>query len=181
MEKGPTGPFFVVGLPAPTALPTFHNLRRLEEFTMKYRTTIRQTGANTTGIPVPPEVMEGLGGGKRPAVIVRIGDFSYRSSVASMGGESMISLSAERREASGLKGGDDVEVELTLDTTPREVEVPPDLQAALDAEPAAKAFFGSLAYSHKLRHVLSITEAKTDETRRRRIDKAVATLRAGRK
>jgi hypothetical protein len=148
---------------------------------MKYRTTIRQTGSATTGIPVPPEVVEGLGGGKRAAVVVRIGDFSYRSTVASMGGEYLISLSAERREASGLKGGDDVEVELNLDTTPREVEVPGDLQAALDAEPAAKAFFSSLAYSHKLRHVLSVTEAKTDETRRRRIDKAMEALRAGKK
>jgi len=148
---------------------------------MKYRTTIRQTGSATTGIPVPPEVVEGLGGGKRAPVVVRIGDFSYRSSIASMCGESLISLSAERREASGLKGGDAVEVELTLDTAPREVDVPPDLQAALDAEPAAKAFFSSLAYSHQLRHALSVFEAKTDEKRRRRTDKAMETLRTGKK
>ena len=130
---------------------------------------------------MPSEVVEGLGGGKRPAVVVRIGDFSYRSSIASMRGEAMIPLSAERREASGLEGGDDVEVELTLDTAPRKVEVPADLQAALDAEPVAKDFFASLAYSYQLRHVLSVTDAKTDETRRRRIVKAVETLRAGKK
>ena len=147
---------------------------------MQYDTTILQIG-NNTGIEVPPSVIEALGGGKKPAVIVTIGSFSYRSSVAVMGGKYLISLSAERRAASGLKGGDLIQVELQLDTAPREVTVPDDLAAALAAEPEAKAFFESLSYSNQSRHVLSITDAKTPETRQRRVDKAIEMLRAGKK
>lgn len=147
---------------------------------MKFKTTILQTG-NNTGIEVPPEVVEGLGGGKKPAVAVTIGGFSYRSSIAVMGGKFLIPLSAERRTESGIKGGDAVEVELALDTTPREVTVPDDLAAALAGDAAAKAFFETLSYSNKLRHVLSVTDAKTPETRQRRIDKVLEMMRAGKK
>ena len=147
---------------------------------MRYDTTILQIG-NNTGIEVPAAVIEALGGGKKPAVVVTIGSFSYRSSVAVMGGKYLISLSAERRAASGLKGGDLIQVELQLDTAPREVTVPDDLAAALAAEPEAKAFFESLSYSNQSKHVLSITDPKTPETRQRRVDKAMEMLRAGKK
>lgn len=147
---------------------------------MKFKTTILQTG-NNTGIEVPPEVVEGLGGGKKPAVTVTIGSFSYRSSIAVMGGKFLIPLSAERRAESGIKGGDAVEVELALDTTPREVIVPDDLAVALAGDAAAAAFFETLSYSNKLRHVLSVTDAKTPETRQRRIDKVLEMMRAGKK
>jgi hypothetical protein len=130
---------------------------------------------------VPPEVIEALGGGKKPKVAVSINGFEYRSTVAVMGGKFMISFSSDKRAASGIKGGDPIDVTLELDTTPREVDIPADFAAALDAEPAAKTFFDSLAYSHQLRHVLSITDAKTDETRTKRIAKAMDMLRAGKK
>lgn len=147
---------------------------------MKFKTNIVQLG-NNTGIEVPPEVVEGLGGGKKPAVVVTIGSYSYRSSLATMGGKFVISLSAERRAESGLKGGDEVEVELALDTAARDVVVPDDLAAALVDDAAAKAFFEGLSYSNKLRHVLSVTEAKTPDTRKKRIEKAMVMLRAGTK
>ena len=147
---------------------------------MMFRTTILQSG-NNTGIEVPAEVVEALGGGKKPAVVVTIGSYSYRSSVAVMGGKFLIPLSAERRAESGIKGGDEVQVDLALDTQPREVTVPEDLSVALAGDAAAKAFFETLSYSNRLRHVLSITDAKTPETRRKRIDKAVELLRAGKK
>jgi hypothetical protein len=147
---------------------------------MKFSTTILQSG-NNTGIVVPPAVVDGLGGGKKPAVTVTIGSYSYRSSVAVMGGQFLIPLSAERRAESGIKGGDAIEVELTLDTEPREVVVPEDLSLALAGDAAAKAFFESLSYSNKLRHVLSITDAKTPETRQKRIDKTMDMLRSGKK
>ena len=147
---------------------------------MKFKTTILQSG-NNTGIEVPTEVVEGLGGGKKPAVMVTVGDYGYRSSIAVMGGKFLIPLSAERRAESGIKGGDAVEVELALDTQPREVVVPEDLSVALAGDAAAKAFFETLSYSNRLRHVLSITDAKTPETRAKRIDKAVEALRSGKK
>jgi hypothetical protein len=147
---------------------------------MRFRTTIQQTGKNTTGIPVPDDVVAALGSGKRPAVTVTVNGYSYRSTVASMGGVSMVSLSAEHRAGAGVAGGDEVEVDLELDTAPREVTVPDDLAAALDAEPAARATFDGLSYSNKSWHVLQVTGAKTDETRQRRVAKSVETLRQGR-
>jgi bacteriocin resistance YdeI/OmpD-like protein/uncharacterized protein DUF1905 len=147
---------------------------------MRFRTTILQTGKTTTGIQVPDEVVEALGSGRRPAVKVTVNGYTYRSTVAPMGGAYMISLSAEHRAASGLAGGDEVEVDLELDTAPREVDVPPDLSAALDAEPAARRTFDALSYSNRSWHVLQVTGAKTDETRQRRIAKSVAALKEGR-
>jgi hypothetical protein len=114
------------------------------------------------------------------AVKVTVNGYSYRSTVASMGGKSMVSLSAEHRAGAGVAGGDEVEVNLELDTAPREVAVPDDLAAALDAEPAARATFDGLSYSNRSWHVLQVTGAKTEETRQRRIAKSVETLRQGR-
>jgi hypothetical protein len=147
---------------------------------MRYRTRIAATGPNTTGILVPDDVLASLGGGKRPAVTVRIGDHSYRSSVATMDGRAMISLSAENRAAAGVAAGDDVEVEVERDTAPREVDIPADLQAALESDPAARATWDGLSYSNKRWHVLQIEGAKAAETRQRRIDRSVATLKEGR-
>lgn len=130
---------------------------------------------------MPPEVVAGLGTSKKPAVHVTIGSYTYRSSVASMGGEFMLPLSAEHRAGAGVAAGQEIEVELQLDTAPREVTVPEDLSVALNAEPEAKRFFESLSYSNQLRHVLSVNEAKTPETRERRVAKAMEMLREGRK
>ena len=147
---------------------------------MRFRTTIVQSGKNTTGIQVPDEVVESLGSGKRPAVRVTVNGYSYRSTVASMGGVFMVSLSAEHRAGAGVGGGDEVEVDLELDSAPREVTVPPELVAALDAEPAARATFDGLSYSNKSWHVLQVTGAKSEETRQRRIARSVDALKQGR-
>ncbi len=147
---------------------------------MKFHTVIELGGKTATGFQVPDEVVEALGSGKRPAVTVRVNAHTYRSTVAPMGGAYYLPLAAEHREAAGLAAGDEVEVEIELDTAPRTVEPPADLAAALDAEPAARAFFDGLSNSNKKWHVLSVEGAKTDETRRRRIEKSVAMLREGR-
>jgi len=147
---------------------------------MSFRTTLLTNGKTATGIEVPPEVVEALGAGKRPAVTVTInGGHSYRSTVAVMGGKYLLPVSAENRTAAGLTAGDEIDVELVLDEAPREVEVPDDLTAALDAEPAARAFFDGLSYSNRRRLVLAIEGAKAEETRRRRIAKTVENLAAG--
>jgi hypothetical protein len=143
------------------------------------RAEITATGTSTTGIIVPPEVVDTLGQGKRPKVRVTIGDYSYRSSIASMGGVFMISVSAEVRAGAGVSAGDVVDVGIEVDTEPREVEVPPDLAAALDEDANARAFFERLSFSNKRRLVTPIVDANTDETRQRRIAKTVESLRAG--
>jgi Bacteriocin-protection, YdeI or OmpD-Associated/Domain of unknown function (DUF1905) len=147
---------------------------------MRFRTTIVQSGKTATGIQVPDAVVEALGSGKRPAVKVTVNGYSYRSTVASMGGVFMVSLSAEHRAGAGVGGGEEVEVDLEVDSAPREVTVPPELVAALDAEPAARATFDGLSYSNKSWHVLQVTGAKTEETRQRRIARSVEALKQGR-
>jgi antitoxin component of MazEF toxin-antitoxin module len=134
-------------------------------------------GKTATGIVVPDEVVEALNAGKRPKVKVTINGYTYRSSIASMGGSFMVCVSAENRAATGVSGGDEVDVDIEVDTEPREVAVPPDLAEALDREPAARSAFNALTYSNKQRHVLPIEGAKTPETRQRRIEKSIATLR----
>jgi hypothetical protein len=147
---------------------------------MKFRTQVELGGKTATGFEVPADVVETLGRGKRPPVTVRIGEHQYRSTVAVMDGRYLLPLSAENREAAGVAAGDEVEVELELDTAPREVEVPDDLARALDAEPDARRTFDALSNSNRKWHVLQVTGAKSDETRARRIAKSVATLREGR-
>ncbi len=146
---------------------------------MKFRTTIFLGGKTATGMRVPPEVIESLGAGKRPVVRVTIGGYTYRSTVAVMGGEFMLPVSAEVRKGAGVVADDEVEVEIELDTEPREVTAPPDFSAALDRDAFARRFFDGLSYSNKRRFVLSIGAAKTIETRQRRIAKAVSELREG--
>ncbi len=148
---------------------------------MRFRGTLTLAGKTATGIEVPADVVAGLGSGKKPAVTVTLnGGHTYRSSVGSMGGAFMLPVSAEHRNAAGVSAGDEVDVELELDTAPREVTVPEDLSAALDANPAARAYFDGLSYSNKLRHVLAIDGAKAAETRQRRIEKSVEMFAQGR-
>jgi hypothetical protein len=148
---------------------------------VEFRSTIQLNGKTATGIPVPPEVVAALDAGKRPKVLVTIGEHTYRSSIAAWGPDSyMLPFAAEHREATGLAAGDQVDVTIELDAAPRTVEVPQDFAKALDAEPTAKAFFEGLSYSYQRWHVLSIEGAKFAETRQRRIETSVAMLREGR-
>ena len=147
---------------------------------MKFRTVILLSGKTATGVEVPPEVVASLGSSKKPAVNVTIGDYTYRSTIATMDGKFMLPISAEVRAGAGVAAGDEVEVALELDTAPREVSLPDDLAAALGGDDAAQRFFDSLSYSNKRRIVLPIEEAKTVETRQRRIEKAVEKLRENR-
>lgn len=146
----------------------------------RFRAVVEQGGKAATGICVPDEVVALLGRGKRPPVRVAIGDHSYRSTVASMGGRFMIPLSAENRGLAGVGAGDEVEVHLVLDDEVRNVAVPADFAAALAADEAAARFFDGLSYSQKRWFVLGIEGAKQPETRQRRITAAVERLRSGR-
>jgi hypothetical protein len=146
---------------------------------MKFRAIIQLGGKAATGIRVPAEVVASLGPSKRPAVRVTLNGHTYRSTVASLGGEFMLPVSEEVRRNAGVAAGDEVDVELDLDTEPREVTVPPDFSDALDRDADARRFFDGLSYSNKRRFVMSIEDAKTAETRQRRIAKAICNLREG--
>ncbi|CAD5997624.1 YdeI/OmpD-associated family protein [Agreia sp. COWG] len=142
---------------------------------MRFLTAIVVDG-NNTGIEVPDEVMSALGTARRYAVSVKVAGYSYRSSVAPYKGRNMISLSAAHRSAAGVSGGDTVEVEVELDTSPREVIVPAILAAALQAAPREKAAFDALSYTNRNRIATSVDSAKSDETRARRLEAALEEL-----
>ena len=147
---------------------------------MNFHAMLELNGKTATGIRVPSEIVEALGSSKKPAVSVTINGYTYRSTVAVYGGQFMLPVSAEVRQAAGIAAGDEIEVSLALDTEPRTVTVPPDLAAALDGDAAARAAFDGLSYSNKRAIVMSIEGAKTDETRQRRLAKAIENLRQGR-
>lgn len=146
---------------------------------MNFRSTLLANGKTATGFEVPPDVVEALGAGRRPPVRVTINGYTYRNTVAVMGGVYMLGVSAEHRAAAGVSAGDDLEVTLELDTDPREVTVPADLAAALDGDDAAKRTWEGLSFSNRRFHVESIEGARTDETRQRRIAKSIGLLREG--
>ncbi|MDQ2844978.1 MAG: YdeI/OmpD-associated family protein [Actinomycetota bacterium] len=143
---------------------------------MEFRGTVELNGKTATGIEVPVAVVDGLGAGKKPPVSVTIHGHTYRTSIASMGGRFLLSVSAEVRAAAGVVAGDVVDVTVELDTAPRVVEVPDDLAAAFAAAPGARAAFDAMAYSHQLRWALAVRDAKKPETRARRISEAVAAM-----
>lgn len=147
---------------------------------MRFKTTLDAAGKNAAGFRVPREVVEALGKGKRPPVVVTINGYSYRNTVAVYGDEYLIGVAQEHRAPAGVKPGDVIEVDLELDTAPREVAIPADFAMALDASPEAKRFFDALSYSNKRRFTLSIEGTKSAETRQRRIDTSIERLREGR-
>lgn len=146
----------------------------------KFETTLTASG-NNTGIVVPDSVIEQLAAGRRPPVLVDVNGYEYRSTVAVMGGQHLVGVSAAVRAATGLKGGDPIRVSLTVADSPRAVDVPSDFSAALEADEAARQFFDSLSNSLQRYHVDNVNAAKTPETRQRRISKAVTLFLEGKK
>lgn len=146
---------------------------------LKFSTVLLQAKKTATGIEVPAEIVDQLGVGKKPPVKVTINGYTYRSSIAVMGGVYMIGVSAAVREQTGVAGGDKIDVEIELDTEERQAILHPAFQKALDSDAAAKKVFDSLSFSKKQGYVLPIGETKNDETRQRRIEKAIAQLKEG--
>jgi hypothetical protein len=131
------------------------------------------------GLEVPPAVVEALAAGKRPRVTITINGHSWRSRVAIMRGRYLLGLSNANRQAAGVVTGDEVDVDVELDIQPRVVVEPADFARVLDADPVARTAYERLAYGRKLQYVRAIESAKKPETRKRRIEKTVATLRDG--
>jgi hypothetical protein len=139
-------------------------------------TVLKDSGFNATGLVVPPEVIDQLGSGKKPKVVVSLNGYSYRSTVGVMDGRFMLPLAAEHRNAAGVQAGQTLEVTLELDTEPRTVEIPADLAEALAGQPGAAAAFEKLAFSIRKEHVRQVETAKAAETRTRRIAAILAKL-----
>lgn len=144
---------------------------------MQFTTTVLLARKTATGLPVPSSVIDALGAGKRPPVVVTVnGGYTYRSTVGVMNEQFLVPLSASHREAAGVEAGDTVEVTLEIDALPRSVDVPPDLEEALTAA-GVRAAFDTLSASRQRALVDPVEQAKAPETRARRIEKAVEGLR----
>jgi hypothetical protein len=141
-----------------------------------YTVAIVHTGEMSC-IPVPFDP-KAIFGKVRAPVTVTVNGYTYRSTIAAMGGPPAVPLRRSHREAAGVSHGDVVEVRLTLDTAKREVKPPVDLVKALRAAPPAWDRWRELAYTHQREHVEAIEGAKKPETRLRRLHAAVAALRA---
>lgn len=148
--------------------------------TVSFHTTLTSFG-NNTGIVVAPDALDELGAGKRPAVDVDVNGHRFRSTVGAMAGQSLISVSAAIRKATGLQGGDPIDVTLTVNASPRDVDVPEDFAAALRSNAGTEDFFAGLSNSLQRYHTDQIAGAKTEDTRQRRIDQTIALFRAGKK
>ena len=118
-------------------------------------------------------------GAKRFPVVATVNGYTWRTTVTRMRGEFLLGLNRSVREGAGVEAGDTVDVALELDTTPREVEVPEALAGALAEDPLARAAFDRLSYTHRKEYSRWIGEAKRDETRERRLAKALEMLRQG--
>ena len=147
---------------------------------MKFTAELEGTGKTAAGFEVPAEIVEALGGGAHPKVSVTVNGFTFRTSIARMGGRYLLGVSGERRTAAGVAAGDVLEVDVVLDTAPREVDVPEEFAAALAGDAKAQEFWQTLSYSKQQWHVLQVTGAKTEETKARRIEKSIGMLREGR-
>lgn len=146
---------------------------------IRVRAKLELRGKTATGFVIPEDVVVKLGSGRKPQVSVQIHGYRYRTSIASMGGEFMLPVSADVRTNAGVTAGDMIDIVLELDTEPREVPIPDDLNKALNKNAVARKYFETLSYSNKRRIVTPIQDAKTAETRQRRIEKAVNQLRDG--
>lgn len=142
---------------------------------MEFRAIVELGGKTATGVEVPDDVVTGLGSNKRPPVRVTINGYTYRSTIARMGGRFLLPISAEARSSADIAAGDEIDVTVELDDAPREVRVPDDLAAALHAA-GVRARFDALSFTHRKEHVRAVEEAKAAATRERRIAKAVETL-----
>lgn len=122
-----------------------------------------------------------LGGGKRAAVLVRVGERQARLRLGVMGGENLIGMSKAARAELGVELGDELTATITLDEMPREVDVPSDLAEALAADSRAAAGFESLPYSARKDFAVWVDSAKRAETRASRVEQSLALLREGKR
>lgn len=145
---------------------------------VEFDTTLSSFG-NNTGIEVSKGLIEQLGAGQRPPVLVNLNGFEFCTTVGVMSGKHLVGVTAATRKATGLAGGDPVHVVLTVAIEPRQVVVPDDFAAAMAANPPAATFFAGLSNSLQRFHIDNVNGAKSADTRQRRIEKSVALFLAG--
>ena len=146
---------------------------------IRFRAQLQPRGPAAAVVLDDAQVAEVGEGARRFPVVATVNGYTWRTSVARMGGEFLVGLSREVRQGAGVQAGDEVDVTIELDSAPRDVEVPEALAAALAADPPAKAAFEGMAFTHRKEYARWVAEAKRDQTRQRRVQQAVEMIRAG--
>jgi Bacteriocin-protection, YdeI or OmpD-Associated/Domain of unknown function (DUF1905) len=146
---------------------------------IQLRTRLEPRGPAAAVVLDDAQVAEVGEGAKRFPVLATVNDYTWRTSVARMGGEFLVGLNREVRQGAGVEAGHEVDVTLELDSAPRKVEVPEALATALAADPPAKAAFEGMAFTHRKEYARWVAEAKREETRQRRVQQALDMIRAG--
>lgn len=149
--------------------------------TQTIRILIQGTGETSAGVQLPDAVVEALGKGKKPPVKATINGYTWRSTVAVMGGEYWLGVSKEVRRNAGCEAGEEVDLTLELDTEERVLEVPADFSAALDAEPEARRHWDTFSPSSRKGILWWIVSAKRAPTREKRIAETVRLAAIGEK
>ena len=143
-------------------------------------TTTLQARGPAAAVVLDDEQVAAVGeGAKRFPVRATVNGYTWRTTVTRMRGEFLLGLNREVRNAARAEAGDEVEVVIELDSAAREVDLPGALAEALARDAAAKAAFEALAFTHRKEYARWIAEAKREETRDRRVAKALDMLRAG--
>ncbi|UPL16615.1 YdeI/OmpD-associated family protein [Microbacterium aurugineum] len=122
------------------------------------------------------EQVASFGAGKAFPVAVTIDGRTARLRLARMGDENLIGFSKAVRAELGVEIGQEIDAVIRVDSAERTVDIPAELAAALDADPAVRARFDALSYSVRKEHARSVAEAKQDATRERRIAKVLDAL-----
>ena len=146
---------------------------------IEFRAPLQPRGPAAAVVLDDAQVAEIGEGAKRFPVVATVNGYTWRTTVARMGGEFLVGLSREVRNGAGVNAGDDVDVILELDTEPRDVDVPPALAAALNGDEEARAAFEKMAFTHRKEYARWVAEAKREETRDRRAQQAVEMIKAG--
>lgn len=141
-------------------------------------TAVLQPRGPAAAVVLTDDQIATLGGTKTPPVRFTIGATTLRGRIGRMGGENLLGFNKSVRGQLGVEAGDTVDILIELDTDPREVDLPPALAAALDADPALRAAFDALSPSRRKEHARSVAEAKRNETRDRRVTAIVDQLKA---
>jgi hypothetical protein len=146
---------------------------------IEFRTSLQERGPAAAVVLDDSQVAAVGEGPKRFPVVATVNGYTWRTSVARMGGEFLVGLNKDVRNGAGVAAGDEVDVVLELDAAPREVDVPEALAAALASDAKARAAFEGMAYTHRKEYARWIADAKRDETRERRVQQALDMIRAG--
>jgi hypothetical protein len=144
---------------------------------LRLRTALEPRGPAAAIVLDDEQVAHVAGAAKVAPVRVTVNGRTLRLRLARMRGESLIGFSRAARAEAGVAAGEEHEFEIALDDAPREVDVPPELAAALDGEAGARSAFDALAYTQRKEMARSVAEAKKPETRERRIAAVLRTLR----